>query len=409
MLANLFKHRTSILGVLVVVFVFIAVLWSAPFGMRAGAQQSTEIIPNVPPIPPGSAYRQTNFISDVAGLAPIQHPFLINPWGIAFRGTSPFWISNNGTSSASLFRGDLSGSPLVLNPGLNLVTVSGGLPTGVVGNSTTSFAVTPCSVASCPEACIFSSITGNIVGWNPAAGPNGTTGVIAASHPGHVYTGLAIGSNAGGNRLYAADFNNGNIDVYDGNYALTTTTGSFADPTIPTTAGNTYHPFNIQNIGGSLYVMYAKVGTDGRAEDGVGNGFVRRFNTDGVRDLTFGINNGALNSPWGIAIAPSTFGIFGSALLIGNFGEGNPSIHAFNPTTGAFLGTLQNENGDGIVIDELWALQFGNGGAGGDVNTLYFSAGTAEEEHGLLGKLNPTTSSATSLIQFSSDDFAIGE
>ncbi len=104
------------------------------------------------------------------------------------------------------------------------------------------------------------------------------------------------------------------------------------------------------------------MGTDGLPEDGVGNGFVRRFNTDGVRDLTFGINNGPLNAPWGVAIAPATFGIFGSALLIGNFGEGNPSIHAFNPTTGAFLGTIQNEAGDGIVIDELWALNFGNGG-----------------------------------------------
>lgn len=118
----------------------------------------------------------------------------------------------------------------------------------------------------------------------------------------------------------------------------------FADPTIPTTSGNTYHPYNIENIGGSLYVVYAKVGIDGRAEDGVGNGFVRRFNT-GVRDLTFGINNGPLNAPWGIVIAPASFGIFGGALLVGNFGEGNPSIHGFNPTTGAFLGTIQNESG----------------------------------------------------------------
>ncbi|HEY3038934.1 MAG TPA: TIGR03118 family protein, partial [Pyrinomonadaceae bacterium] len=239
--------------------------------------------------------------------------------------------------------------------------------------------------------------------------PNSTTGVIAASHAGHVYTGLANGSNSGGNRLYAADFNNGNIDVYDGTYALTTTSGSFADPTIPTTAGNTYHPYNIQNIGGSLYVMYAKVGTDGKPEDGVGNGFVRRFNTDGVRDLTFGINNGPLNSPWGVTIAPSTFGIFGSALLIGNFGEGNPSIHAFNPTTGAFLGTIQNENGDGIEIDELWGLQFGNGVNGGDPGTLYFTAGTGEEEHGLFGSLKPTTATATSLIQFATDEFVINE
>jgi hypothetical protein len=173
--------------------------------------------------------------------------------------------------------------------------------------------------------------------------------------------------------------------------------------------GNTYHPFNIQNVGGSLYVAYAKVGAGGDDEPGVGNGFVRRFNANGVRDLTFGINNGALNSPWGITLAPATFGIFGGALLIGNFGEGNPSIHAYNPTTGAFLGTIQDESGNGIVIDELWALTFGNGGSGGDVNTLYFAAGIGEEEHGLFGKLNPTTASATSLIQFASDEFSISE
>lgn len=365
--------------------------------------------PLIPLIPAGSAYRQANFTSDIPGFAFIQDPVLINPWGIAFRGTSPFWISNDGTSSSSLYRGDVAGSPLVKNPGLSLVTVPGGLPTGVVGNATTDFAITPCAVASCPAAFIWASITGNIIGWNPSAGPNSTTGVIAASHPGRVYTGLAIGSNSGGNRLYAADFANGNIDVYDGTYALTTTTGSFADPTIPTTAGNTYHPYNIQNIGGSLYVLYAKVGSGGLAEDGVGNGFVRRFNSDGVRDLTFGINNGPLNAPWGIAIAPSTFGIFGSALLIGNFGDGNPSIHAFNPTTGAFLGTIQNENGDGIVIDELWGLQFGNGVNGGDPGTLYFTAGTGEEEHGLFGSLKPTTATAASLIQFATDSFSISE
>src|SRR5204863_4053519 len=124
---------------------------------------------------------------------------------------------------------------------------------------------------------------------------------------------------------YAADFKNGNIDVYDGTYALTTTTGGFADPTIPNTPGNAFHPFNIQNIGGKLYVTYAKFDPVS-LEDvaGIGNGFVRRFDTDGVRDLTFGINNGPLNSHWGVAIAPSSFDTFGGALLVGNFGEGNP-------------------------------------------------------------------------------------
>ncbi|MFN2513022.1 MAG: TIGR03118 family protein [Pyrinomonadaceae bacterium] len=382
---------------------------SAYFTPNSTAVQDPQ--PLIPVIAPGSAYRQTNFISDVPGLGFVQDPLLVNPWGIAFRGTSPFWVANNGTSTSTLYRGDVAGTPLVKNPGLAQITIPGGLPTGVVGNTTTDFVVPgACASPPCSAQFIFSSITGNIVGWNsnaPAAGS--TTGVIASSRPGDVYTGLAIGSNSGGNRLYAADFANGTIDVFNGTYALTTTTGNFADPTIPTTAGNRYHPFNIQNIGGSLYVMYAKVGADGRDEEGVGNGFVRRFNTDGVRDLTFGINNGPLNSPWGVAIAPASFGIFGGALLIGNFGDGNPSIHAFNPTTGAFLGTLQNEAGNGIVIDELWGLQFGNGVNGGDPGTLYFAAGIAEEEHGLFGSLKPTTASATSLIQFSTDEFVITE
>ena len=413
------RQITKLISVALSVFLYalmLPVVSSAPRFTRAPAkpeartqQDQQPQLPNIPIIPAGSAYRQTNFVSDIPGFGFIQDPVLVNPWGIAFRGTSPFWVANNGTSSSTLYRGDVAGSPLVKNPSLSQVTVPGGLPTGVVGNSTTDFAITPCSVASCPAAFIFSSITGNIVGWNPSAGPNSTTGVIAASHPGRVYTGLAIGSNSGGNRLYAANFASGLIDVYDGTYTLTTTTGSFADPTIPTTAGNTFRPFTIQNIGGSLYVMYAKVGIDGKDEAGVGNGFVRRFNTDGVRDLTFGINNGPLNSPWGIAIAPASFGIFGAALLIGNFGEGNPSIHAFNPTTGAFLGTIQNENGDGIAIDELWGLQFGNGVNGGDPGTLYFTAGTGEEEHGLFGSLKSTTASATSLIQFATDEFIINE
>jgi uncharacterized protein (TIGR03118 family) len=370
--------------------------------------------PDIIVIPPGSAYRQTNFVSDIPGLAPILDPLLVNPWGISATASSPFWIANNGTSTTQLIRGDQpAGSPVFLNASPQTITIPGGLPTGTVASPTATDFVLPgaCASAPCGANFLFASITGNIVGWDPNAPAAGsTTGVIAASHPGHVYTGLAIANN-GTNHLYAADFANGTIDVYDASFALQPAASfPFADPTIPTTMGNTFHPFNIQAIGSSLYVMYAKVDPmTGLDEEGVGNGFVRRFNTNGVRDLTFGINNGALNSPWGCVLAPATFGIFGGALLIGNFGEGNPSIHAYNPTTGAFLGTLQDESGNGIEIDELWALQVGNGGSGGNVNTVYFAAGPAEEEHGLFGALNPTTASATSLIQFATDDFTISE
>jgi uncharacterized protein (TIGR03118 family) len=382
---------------------------SASRAKEAG-RQGPSPLSNIPVIPPGAAYRQTNFVSDIPGLGFVLDPFLVNPWGISMSASSPFWIANNGTSTTQLLRGDKAGSPLVLNPSPQTITIPDGLPTGTVFNPFTDFLFTPPGGVAAKANFIFASETGNITAWQSASG---NTAQIVASHPGHVYKGLAIGTNGGGNRLYAADFANGTIDVFDGTFALTTVSGGFVDPTIPTTSGNTYHPFNVQAIGSSIYVMYAKVGTDGDDEPGIGNGFVRRFNTDGVRDLTFEISNGPLNSPWGCAIAPSgpsgDFGLFSGALLIGNFGEGNPSINAFNSTTGASLGPLQNENGDGIEIDELWALQFGNGGNGGDLNTLYFTAGPAEEEHGLFGSIKKTEVSATSLIQFATDEFVISE
>jgi uncharacterized protein (TIGR03118 family) len=384
-----------------------------PSGVKAADDPQDPTAPNIPVIAPGSAYRQTNLVSDSAGVAFVTDPLLVNPWGISMTASSPFWVANNGSSTSTLYRGDVGGSPFVKNASPSAVTIPGGLPTGTVANPVSTEFVLPgaCASAPCGANFLFASETGNIVGWDPNAPAAGsTTGVIASSHPGHVYKGLAYANNGVANFIYAADFANGHIDVFNTAFALQPLASfPFADPTIPSTPGNTYYPFNIQNIGGSLYVMYAKVGSGGEEEDGVGNGFVRRFNANGVRDLTFGINNGALNSPWGAVLAPATFGIFGGALLIGNFGEGNPSIHAYNPTTGAFLGTIQDESGNGIVIDELWAIVFGNGGAGGDVNTLYFSAGIGEEEHGLIGKLNPTTASATSLVQFSTDDYAINE
>ncbi len=384
---------------------------------QEGAADQVAVPDAIPVIAPGSAYRQTNLVSDLPGLALIEDPLLVNPWGISMTATSPFWIANTGTSTSSLYRGDVGSVPFFKQPNMPFITIPGGLPTGTVANPTASEFVLPgpCASPPCGANFIFASITGNIVGWDPNAPAAGsTTGVIAAHPPNspapHVYLGLAIGNNGAGNFLYAADFANGRIDVFNSSYALQPAASfPFADPTIPTTPGNTYHPHNIQAIGSSLYVAYAKVGPDGRVAEGVGNGFVRRFNLNGVRDLTFGINNGPLNAPWGVVVAPASFGIFGGALLVGNFGRGNPSIHAFNPTTGAFLGTIQDESGNGIEIDELWAIVFGNGGNGGDVNTLYFAAGPAREEHGLFGSLKPTTASATSLIQFSSDAYGIGE
>jgi uncharacterized protein (TIGR03118 family) len=376
----------------------------------SAAPVAPEAPQNITVVPPGSAYRQTNLISDWPGLAPILDPLLVNPWGIASLATSPFWVANDGSSTSTLYTGDVNGSPFAKQASFPLVTIPGGLPTGAVANGTSDFVVSSGS-ANGPARFIFASKTGNIVGWNPNVPVGSKQAIIAASHPGHVYTGLTIANNGSANFLYAADFANGTIDVFDSTFALQPSANfPFVDPTISTTAPNIFHPFNIQAIGGSLYVTYAKVDPmTGDDEAGIGNGFVRRFNTNGVRDLTFGIKNEPLNSPWGITIAPATFGIFGGDLLVGNFGEGNPSIHAFNATTGAFLGTLQDESGAEIVIDELWALTFGNGVAAGDVGTLYFTSGIGEEEHGLIGSLKQTTDSATSLIQFSDTDFSVNE
>jgi len=381
-------------------------------GPRDSKSASSTIVPPrqlIVIIAPGSAYKQANLVSDVAGIALLQDPLLVNPWGISMTAASPFWVADNGSSRATLYREDPASDTVTINASLPSITIPGGLSTGTVANGTADFVITS-GAASAAASFLFASITGDIVGWNPnvpAAGS--TTGVIASSTPGNVYTGLAIANNGAGNFLYAADFANGTIRVFNATFALQAAASfSFVDPTIPTTLGNTYHPHNIQNIGGLLYVTYAKVGVGGLPENGLGNGFVRRFNTNGVRDLTFGINSGVLDAPWGIALAPATFGIFGGALLVGNFSDLG-RIHGFNQTTGAFLGTLQDEGGIAIQIDQLWALAFGNGAAAGDTGALYFTAGIAREEHGLFGSLRPTTASTATFIQFSSTDFLVNE
>jgi uncharacterized protein (TIGR03118 family) len=361
---------------------------------------------------PGAAYRQTNFASDVPGLAFIEDPPLVNPWGVALTTVgSPFWVLSNGTSTSVFYYGDNSfggnGYRGLFKPtGAERLAIAGDRPTGAVANRTLDFDVTSRGRSS-PAGFIAATLTGNISGWNLR---DQQSTQIAASHPGHVYTGLAIGNVGTANFLYAADFANGRIDVFDAAYALQPPANfPFTAPTIPTTPGNTYHPYNIQAIDASLYVTYAKVGTNGLDEEGIGHGFVRRFDMNGVLDSTFGINNGPLNSPWGVVVAPASFGIFGGALLVGNFGRGNPSIHAFDPATGAFRGVLLDESGNGLVINELRALVLGNGGSGGDPNTVYFSAGIANEQHGLFGSLKPTTVSATSLVEFGAADYTIGE
>src|SRR2546421_3676531 len=303
----------ALLFTMLFVFAFLAMRSLRPVTAQQPTGASQEGVPN---IPAGSACRQTNLVSDIPGFAPIQDPLLVNPWGISMTASSPFWVANNGTGNAQLIRGDVSGAPVVLNAAPQTVTITGNLPTGTVANPFATDFILPgaCASPPCRAFFLFASLTGNITGWNPNAPAAGsTTAVNAVAQPGRVYTGLAIGSNSGGNRLYAADFRNGNIDVYDATFAPTTVSGGFVDATIPTTPGNTYHPFNIQNLGGTnpLYVTYAKFDpVTGEEVAGVGNGFVPRFCTDGVGDPTFGIKKGAPYAPLGGGVLPPPFRVF---------------------------------------------------------------------------------------------------
>ena len=339
-------------------------------------------------------YRQTNLVSDITGFAQVQDSLLVNPWGLAMSATSPFWVTNEVSSAATLYGGDVSGSPFTKNA-LN-VAIPGGLPTGAVFSGGTDFVITS-GGGTGPARFMFASITGNIVAWRA-----GAVASILASHPGHVYTGLTIGNNGVANFLYAADFANKKIDVHNSSFALTTLAGSFTDPGIPVD----FAPFNIQNLGGTLYVLYAKIDpATGEDLPGPGNGFISKFDTNG-NFLGRLISNGPLNSPWGLTVSPAGFGAFGNALLVGNFGDGK--INAFNITTGAFLGTLNDELGSPIIIPGLWAISFGNGVGGGDTSALYFSAGYDRERHGLFGSLRSSTPALTS-IQFGGPSASISE
>ena len=325
-----------------------------------------------------SSYTITKLVSDQSNTALITDPNLVNAWGLTQSASSPFWSANNGTNTATIYGGDVSGSPWVKNA--LTVTITGGPPTGEVFFGGASGFLISNGSSNVPARLMWATESGAISAWTGGL----TTSVVAGQHAGSEYKGLAIGNNGTSDFLYAADFVNNKIDVYSNTFALTTLAGAFVDPTLP--AG--YAPFNIQNLGGVLYVAYAKVDTTtGDEITGAGFGYISKFDTNG-NFLTRLVSNGPLNAPWGMAIAPVTFGVFGGALLVGNFGDGR--INAFNATSGAFLGTLNDPLGNPISIDGLWAIIFGNGGGGGDPSSLYFTSGPSGETHGLLGKIIPS-------------------
>ncbi len=324
-----------------------------------------------------NAYIQHNLVSDIAGMADVTDSHLVNPWGISESTGSPFWVSNQGTATSTLYNGSgVASATIVTVPsGATKQSLTG--PTGQVQNSSTGFVLSNSKASSF----IFATQDGTISAWN---GGTVSTVMVDNSSSGAVYTGLAI--YAGSPMLYAANFNSGKIEVYDTNFHATTVTGGFTDPNLP----SGYAPYNIWNLGGKLYVTYA-VQNSSKNEPvaAAGNGLVDVYDTNGnlLQRLA---SNGPLNAPWGVAIAPATFGAFGGALLVGNFADG--TINAFNLTSGSSLGALQTTSGTPIAIPGLWALIFGNGKNGGDPNTLYFSAGIQNQAHGLLGSIAPPAS-----------------
>src|SRR5437868_14038486 len=315
------------------------------------------------------SYSQTNYQSDIAGVAAHVDPNLVNPWGMAANSTgTTIWVSDNGTGVSTLYHQDGTAVSLVVTIPTSARNKDGGNPTGIVRNGTPFFKVTK-NGHSQPARFIFASEDGSISGWNPSL--DGTNAIIAVDNGTNsgtnkaVYKGATLGVAHGHNFLYVTNFHSGHVETYDENFHQTNP-NAFADPNIPVG----FAPFGIQNLNGKIYVTYALQNKQ-RHDDvaGPGNGFVNVFDTSGnlIKRL---VSNGNLNSPWGLAL------IEGDELWVGNFGDGK--INNYDPTTGAFLGTISQADGTPLQFNGLWdMLPLGSG--------VYFTAGIGDEEHGLFG------------------------
>ena len=310
---------------------------------------------------------------------------LQNAWGVAAAPGGPFWIADNNSNLATVYDG--TGAPQAL-----VVTIPAGTngpanPTGQVFNGTTDFVITT-TTGSAPAQFIFAGEGGTITGW--AQTVSGTTATIAYDDAagGAVYKGLALANNGTANQLYATDLHNAKVDVFDTNFHKVALPGAFADPTIP--AG--FAPFGIQLLNNQLYVTYAM--QDATAHDetlGAGLGYVNVFDVNGTLVKRFA-SAGALNAPWGIAMAPAGFGSAAGNLLIGNFGDG--AINRFNPATGSSLGAVALSSGKPLLIPGLWALVFGNGAANQPTSALFYTAGPNNQVDGVFGRIDAVTVSS---------------
>ncbi len=325
------------------------------------------------------SFTSTVLVSDGAVSAPHTDPNLKNAWGIAFNPKGFVWVADNGTSVATLYDGN--GVPQSLIVSIPNGTSGPANPTGIVFNGTTDFTVTQ-GGKSGVGAFIFSGEGGTITAWAPAVAPTNAIVMFDGGSGGAVYKGLALASNGTANFLYATDFHNNRIDVFDKNFAKVAMPGKFQDATLP--AG--FAPFGIQAIGAKLFVTYAK--QDAAAHDNVdgsGLGFVDVFDTAGNLLQHFA-SAGPLNAPWGVAQAPGNFGRFSGDILIGNFGDG--TINAFDPASGQSLGAINLPNGTAFVQPGLWGIAFGNGLDNQPTNTLFFAAGPNDEADGVYGRID---------------------
>jgi uncharacterized protein (TIGR03118 family) len=326
--------------------------------------------------PPMSGYAVTSLVSNVSLSAySTAHTdaHLVNAWGIAFNPQGFVWVADNGSDSSTLYDGN--GVPQ------SLVVTTPPSPTGIVFNPTGDFVLTQ-GTASGVSPFIFAGEDGALSAWSPDVDANVAVTVHDGSASGASYKGLALAAQGTANFLYATDFHNNKIDVFDATFAPVVASGGFVDPDLPPG----FAPFGIQTIGSQIVVTYAKQDADAHDDvSGAGLGIVDLYDTAGtlVKRLVTG---GALNAPWGIAMAPADFGRFANALLIANFGDGH--INAYDPSSGALLGTLSDANGTPIAIDGLWGIAFGNGLNGQPTNTLFFTAGPNDEANGLYGRID---------------------
>jgi uncharacterized protein (TIGR03118 family) len=329
--------------------------------------------------PPGNSYLVTPLVSDNPSLAPTTDPNVHNAWGLARSATSPWWIADNGTDMTSVYTG---AGVLVQIGGLNAQGVpgdpTGAVFSGIAGQFQVGTTANPTALGT--SNFIFDSEGGTISAWR--GGSTAALVTVDMSSSGAVFKGLAISNGPSGPRLYANDFAHGRVDVFDGGWNLLTTPGAFVDPNLP----NGYAPFGIQTIGNRVFVTYAKKGEGLDEVDKQGLGIVDAYDLDGNL-LTRVAQHGQLDAPWGLAWAPASFGRFGNDLLVGNFGDGQINAYEEMPN-GHFehRGTLHAAQGK-LVIDGLWALEFGNAGSNGNPQTLFFTAGPNGEDDGLFGTI----------------------